>query len=187
MRAGAERRAEENKTAKIVDDVEGDAMMEATGASGLNESDLKYDEMVEKRISQLSEETFGEFYDTISGEVLESKLIKKAREAEMEPFKKREVYEKVPLEECWKVTGRAPVGVKWVDCNKGDKEKLEYRCRLVAKEIKKGKREDFFAATPPLEANEVLFSLFASMPGLCLDLLMSRAPTSMRRPEGDYM
>jgi hypothetical protein len=34
----------------------------------------------------------------------------------------------------------------------GDNEKREHRCGLFAKEIKKGKREDLFAATPPLEA-----------------------------------
>ncbi len=56
-----------------------------------------------------------------------------------------------------------------MDTNKGDKENPEYRCRLVAKEIKWDKREDLFAATPPLEAKKVLFSLFANMPGLCLD------------------
>ncbi len=59
-----------------------------------------------------SGETFGEFYDAISGEVLDSELIEKAREAEMETFGKREVYEKAPLEDCWRVIGRAPVGVK---------------------------------------------------------------------------
>ncbi len=45
----------------------------------------------------------------------------------------------------------------------------EYRCRLVPKEIKKDKREDLFAATPPLEAKKMLFSLWASVPGVCLD------------------
>ncbi len=43
---------------------------------------------------------------------------------------------------CWRITGRALVGVTWVDTNKGDEEKPEYRCRLVAKEIKNDKRED---------------------------------------------
>ena len=37
------------------------------------------------------------------------------------------------------------------------------------KEIKKDKREDLFAATPPLEAKKMLFSLWASVPGMCLD------------------
>ncbi len=86
----------------------------------------------------------------------------------MEMLKKHGVHEKVPLEECWKVTGKAPVGVKWIDTNKGDKEKLEYRCRVVTKEIKKDKREDLFAASPPMEAKKVFFSLLASMPETCL-------------------
>ena len=41
----------------------------------------------------------------------------------------------------------------------GDIHEPEYRSRLVAKEINRGKREDLFAATPPLEAKKALFSL----------------------------
>ena len=70
----------------------------------------------------------------------------------MGEFAKHQVYEKVPTEECWRETGAAPIGTRWVDVNKGDDGKPEYRSRLVAKEIKTNKREDLFAATPPLEA-----------------------------------
>ena len=69
------------------------------------------------------------------------------------------MYEKVPTEECWRETGAAPIGTRWVDVNKGDDSKPEYRSRLVAKEIKTNKREDLFAATPPLEAQKILLSL----------------------------
>ena len=125
MKAGAERRAEENKKAKVGDDIHGDTMMEAIGAIEFNDSDLKCDEVVEKFSNQLREETFGGLYDAISGEVLDSELIKKAREAEMETFRKHEVYEKAPLEECWKVIVRTPMGVKWVDTDKGVQGKPE--------------------------------------------------------------
>ncbi len=54
--------------------------------------------------------------------------------------------------------------MKWVVRNKGDKEKPEYRCRLLAKESQKDERED-------LIAKKVMFSSFASMPGLCLDFV----------------
>ncbi len=64
------------------------------------------------------------------------------------------------------------MGVKWLDTNKGDTEKPEYRFRLVAKKIKKDKREDLFAAPPPLEAKEMRCSLWASVPGMCLGLEM---------------
>ena len=61
------------------------------------------------------------------------------------------------------------MGAKRVDANKGDEEKPDHSCRLVGKEIEKDKREDLFAASPPLEAKKMLFSLWASMPGMCLD------------------
>ena len=64
---------------------------------------------------------------------------------------------------CYKETGKAPIGTRWVDINKGDEENTEYRSRFVAQEIKKDSREDLFAATPPLEANKILCSLFCSM------------------------
>ena len=102
LKADAERRAEENKKAKVGNDVGGGAMMQAIGAIGFNESDLKRKEVVEKFVNQLCEETFGEFYDAISGEVLDVELIKKAREAEMETLKKHGMYEEVPLQECWR-------------------------------------------------------------------------------------
>ncbi len=102
------------------------------------------------------------------GELMIKELVEAARKVEMVTFKKNGVYWKSPME-CCKETGKAPVGVKWVDANRGDKDKPEYGCRLVAKEVKKEKREDLFAATPPLEAKKMLFSLWASVPGMCLD------------------
>ena len=68
------------------------------------------------------------------------------------------MYNKVPLSKCWESTGKAPIGVRWGDVNKGDKIHPEYRSRLVAKEIKIDKRDDLFAATPPLESKKLLFS-----------------------------
>ena len=43
-----------------------------------------------------------------------------------------------------------------MDVNKGDEDRPEYRSRLVAKELKTDKRDDLFAATPPLEALKLL-------------------------------
>ena len=47
-------------------------------------------------------------------------LVKEARRIEMETFKKHGVYTKVPIEECWRETNKVPIGVKWLDVNKGD-------------------------------------------------------------------
>ena len=100
-----------------------------------------------------------DFWDDISGKKLNPELIHIARAEELEEFRKHNVYVKVPIEECIKVTNKRPIGVRWVDVNKGDEDNPEYRSRLVAKEIKRDKRDDNFAATPPLEAKKILFSL----------------------------
>ena len=69
------------------------------------------------------------------------------------------MYEKVKEEECWEKTGRAPIRVRYLDINRGDEKNKEYRSRFVVQEIKRDNREDLFAATPPLEAKKLLFSL----------------------------
>eukprot|EP00973_Karenia_brevis_P084591 11739010-Karenia_brevis.AAC.1 len=63
--------------------------------------------------------------------------------------------EKRTVEECWAVTGKAPIKMRWVDTNKSHmKGRFEVRSRMVTKNYK-GKdegRDDLFAETPPLEA-----------------------------------
>ena len=80
------------------------------------------------------------------------------------------MYLKVPIEECYQVTGKGPLGLKWIDINKGDDEFEQYKSRLVAKEIKFDKREDLFAPTPPLESIKILLSL--AVTDLCVSLLV---------------
>ncbi len=77
------------------------------------------------------------FWDDVSGEPLSTERVIRARLEEIEEFPKREVYDKVPISQCWERTGKAPIGVRWVDINKGDSVSPENRSRLVAKEIKK--------------------------------------------------
>ncbi len=74
LRAGAERSVEANKKTRVGADVDNDAMMQEIGAVEFTESDLKYDEAVEKFRSKLCEEMFGEHYDAASGEALDGEL-----------------------------------------------------------------------------------------------------------------
>ena len=55
------------------------------------------------------EEHEGEFYDAISGEVLNEDLVMEGRKVEMETFKKHGVYEQRPVRECWEKTGKKPI------------------------------------------------------------------------------
>lgn len=107
----------------------------------------------------LAEEIHDIIWDEASGEVLDPKLSTEARGEEIEEFKKHNVYTKVPDHEAWQVTKKGPIGVRWVDVNKGDRVHPEYRSRLVEKEIKRSVNLDLFAATPPWEAKKLLFGL----------------------------
>ena len=100
-----------------------------------------------------------EFWDDLSGKRLDTKLVRDAREEKTQEFRKHGVYRKVDTQMCWDETGKEPIGTRWVDVNKGDEVNPDYRSRLVAQEIKQDKREDLFAATPPLEAKKLLLSL----------------------------
>ncbi len=141
------------------------------GGVHMTESDSKFNEEVFEFSGAWREHEEELCCDAISGEAMIKELVDASRKVEMETFKKHGVCEKVPIEEWWKNARRAAVGVKRADTSKGGKENREYRCRLVAKEIKKDKREDLFAAMPPIEAKKMLFSLWASsITGRCSEL-----------------
>ena len=115
--------------------------------------------MKEEDYNWLKEAEEEAFWDDMSGEMLNPQGVKAARQEELEYARRYEVFDIVDVKRCWERTGKAPIKVRWVDVNKGDKLKPEYRSRLVAKEINTYKREDLFAATPPLEAKKLLFIL----------------------------
>ncbi len=100
-------------------------------------------------------------FDDQSGEPLDPKAVKVARKEEIAYFKEMKVYEKVSLDECLKITGKGPIGVKWVDINKGDTQNPNYRSRLVAMEFKTDVKPEWYAATPPSECLKIILSLMA--------------------------
>ena len=88
------------------------------------------------------------FWDDNNGKQLDPKLVKRAREEEVQPFKSHGVYEKVPIAEATN-SGTKLVTTRWVDINKGDDERPKYRSRLVARELSTHDETGLFAATPP--------------------------------------
>ena len=97
-------------------------------------------------------------WDDVTGAELVPAGVKVARQEEIGYIKEIKLYRKVDVQECWRVTGNAPIRVRWIDISKGDTKEPKYRSRLVAKEINRYKRDDLFAATPPLEALKVIIS-----------------------------
>ena len=81
-----------------------------------------------------------------------------ARALEMQFFEKMGVWaERLPRHVA-KAHGGQIIKGRWVDKNKGDSLSLDYCARFVAKEYNVGVDPTLYAATPPLEALELLLA-----------------------------
>ena len=82
--------------------------------------------------------------------------MRKARGEDMACIKEAGIYKYTTIQEAKRVSGRSPIGVRWVDTDKGDR----YRSRLCAKEFKWKDPwlENTFAGTPPWEAIKLVLS-----------------------------
>ena len=99
------------------------------------------------------------FKDDLTGQLLPPDLVKAARKLELDYFNGKLVWEKRPLSEARRVTGKPPITVRWVDVNKGDNANPNVRSRLVARQIRQAGEEAIFAPTPPLEALRSVLSI----------------------------
>ena len=72
------------------------------------------------------------FYDDISGEILPSEEVKKARMEEIKWIHKIKLYDKVPKQTAID-RGKSILPARWVDVNKGDKQKMKLRSRILEK------------------------------------------------------
>ena len=103
-------------------------------------------------------------WDDVHGGALPAEAVREARSEEVGFMQHRGIWEVVPVTLCWKLTGKGPVSVRWVDTNKGSEAEMNIRSRLMARDFKGGDkgRDDLFAETPPLEAKRMLFSRAAT-------------------------
>ena len=95
----------------------------------------------------------------VSGAALSPRAVRRARVEEITYVRDIDIYEKVPKNECYTKTGRAPTSVRRIDINKEDEANPNYRSRLVAREINMHRRDDAFPATFPLNAFKVTLSM----------------------------
>lgn len=64
-------------------------------------------------VSELDSVYPGKCYDDIAGEELDSKSVDGARQEEMQEVYKHNRYDNVPIQQCWKETGKGPIGTRW--------------------------------------------------------------------------
>ena len=60
-----------------------------------------------------NDELLGQAWDDHTGQSLDAKKVKEARQLEMEYFDKMHVFDKVPIVQCWERTGKAPLKARW--------------------------------------------------------------------------
>ena len=79
-------------------------------------------------------ESYGELtaYDDVTSASLDPAMVAAARKIEMEFFKKMGVYKTIPRSEMVAKGGKT-IQTRWIDVNKGDAERTNYRSRLVGK------------------------------------------------------
>eukprot|EP00971_Amphidinium_carterae_P104192 2063436-Amphidinium_carterae.1 len=94
----------------------------------VNEEPLpNFGEMVVRELYSESE-----FTDEITGLPLPKDGVLAARADELNDYARYDVFEEVDEEMAWTLTGKAPVGSRWKDINKGDAEHVQVRSRLIA-------------------------------------------------------
>ena len=112
-----------------------------------------------------------EFRDRSTGFPLNPEMVKEARTLEMQYMEELVVLEDSDRDACLAETGRPPIPTDWVDINKGDSLRPNYRSRLVCQETRGRSTTDVedwaatFAATPPYEAFKLQLSLMMTGPG----------------------
>ena len=88
--------------------------------------------------------------DDVKGGPLDPHEVQIAPEKEIKYLWDMEVYECSTEAKTQARTGRNPVGLKWIDTNKGNAEAPRYRSCLVCTEVRHEGVEPIFSATPPL-------------------------------------
>ena len=63
-------------------------------------------------------------------------MVKRARELEMQYMDELKVLEDSDRDACMAETGRPPIPTDWVDIDKGDSLRPDYRSRLVCQEMR---------------------------------------------------
>ena len=74
--------------------------------------------------------------ERITGLPVNREMLKKARELEMQYMEEFKVLEDRDRDMCMTVTGRPPIPTDWVDINKGDLLRPNYRSSLVCQETR---------------------------------------------------
>ena len=87
------------------------------------------------------------YVDDLTGQELPPELVRLGQQKELSYFDSKQVWEIVPIDECWRMIRKPPISTRWVCTNKGDHANPNVRCRLVARQIRRAGTESVVAPT----------------------------------------
>ena len=112
-----------------------------------------------------SEDNFkSKHIDEYTGEILDPELTRAAIIDDLD-YLNSKVWQIERVSDIYKQEDDAKTRSRWVTCSKGDSETPDVGCRLVSCETNEhegDKPPEFYASTPPLEAQRMMLSRFAS-------------------------
>ncbi len=96
-----------------------------------------------------------EAFDDVTGGQLDASEVNATRMLETQFFRRMKVYSKMRRKDVPK--SQRVIPVRWVDINKGDDSRRDYRSRLVAKQFRAGTavEPEWFAGGPSAEGAQV--------------------------------
>jgi hypothetical protein len=134
---------------------------EEKGLLAMNEEKMELDEDAAQE--ELEHESEGmkrvqpAVYDEVTGVPLPPSLVRAARKEELDFMHNWHVWDVVPISQSWSRLGKAPLGGRWVDVNKGDGGSPLVRSRDVAKGFGPGQKRRLLrrhaslgGASPPI-------------------------------------
>ena len=132
-------------------------------------------ELLREEMSTIYERHYGdaECVDDVSGVPLDIRLVRAARKLEMEYFDGMGVWAERLPKHVVKARGGKIIKGRWIDTNKGDKARPDYRSRFVGKEYNNCVDASLYAATPPLEALKLMIAHTASSGDLSAHIMFS--------------
>ena len=79
-----------------------------------NPEEVEWERIIAAMIEgNFNDEEAERIFDDLTGKELDLEEVRKARRDEIDFVKDLEVYEEVPVSQCWANTGKAPIGTRW--------------------------------------------------------------------------
>ena len=100
--------------------LKGSAQNKADAVRSQLRKDLRIDSVSSEIVMPVEEVGLSDNWDDMSGQWLNEDLVRKGKEEEIKYIKQSHLYKKVPVSECWKVTGKSSCGNTMGQCQQGD-------------------------------------------------------------------